>query len=341
MPVLPVPMIIALVLLGLLVQRLLARETHPLLLALIGGCALQSALVASVQYYGLASLKPVQPVFAAVIPGLAWLAFAQASTGRVRPAGAALHLIGPALALLCVVLAPEGLDIVIPALFASYGFAITLMLGRGEESLPHSRLENGGLPVLVWRVVALALIASALSDSLIAVSLAVGNTGPLLWLPSVLSSVTLLVLGLLGLSHSIESESPPDQPPSPYEQEEKARDEEILQTLDAHIEANKPYLDPDLTLSRLARQVLIPEKQISAAVNKRRGENVSRYINNHRVLHASALLRDGKSVTDAMLASGFNTKSNFNREFLRVQGSNPRLWLKSAAEGPGGSAARQ
>ena len=30
-----------------------------------------------------------------------------------------------------------------------------------------------------------------------------------------------------------------------------------------------------------------------------------------------------------MLASGFNTKSNFNREFLRVTGKNPSDWLKS------------
>jgi len=32
-----------------------------------------------------------------------------------------------------------------------------------------------------------------------------------------------------------------------------------------------------------------------------------------------------------MFASGFNTKSNFNREFLRVIGASPRDWLKSRA----------
>jgi AraC-like DNA-binding protein len=36
---------------------------------------------------------------------------------------------------------------------------------------------------------------------------------------------------------------------------------------------------------------------------------------------------DGENVTNAMLSSGFNTKSNFNREFLRVTGTNPRDWL--------------
>ena len=33
-------------------------------------------------------------------------------------------------------------------------------------------------------------------------------------------------------------------------------------------------------------------------------------------------------MTDAMLDSGFNTKSNFNREFLRVKGESPSKWLQ-------------
>lgn len=36
--------------------------------------------------------------------------------------------------------------------------------------------------------------------------------------------------------------------------------------------------------------------------------------------HAQTVLLGGESVTEAMLASGFNTRSNFNREFLRVAG---------------------
>jgi AraC-like DNA-binding protein len=35
------------------------------------------------------------------------------------------------------------------------------------------------------------------------------------------------------------------------------------------------------------------------------------------------------SVTTAMLDSGFNTKSNFNREFLRVTGASPSKWRQT------------
>ena len=34
----------------------------------------------------------------------------------------------------------------------------------------------------------------------------------------------------------------------------------------------------------------------------------------------------GLALCEAMLASGFNTKSNFNREFLRVKGKAPGDW---------------
>jgi AraC-like DNA-binding protein len=42
---------------------------------------------------------------------------------------------------------------------------------------------------------------------------------------------------------------------------------------------------------------------------------------------AKSKLRAGESVTEAMFASGFSTKSNFNREFLRVTGASPSKWL--------------
>ncbi|MDO7630564.1 MAG: helix-turn-helix domain-containing protein, partial [Loktanella sp.] len=59
------------------------------------------------------------------------------------------------------------------------------------------------------------------------------------------------------------------------------------------------------------------------------GENVSRYINAARINEAKAVLSSGENVTSAMLSSGFNTKSNFNREFLRVAGVSPSEWLQA------------
>ncbi|WP_084649601.1 helix-turn-helix domain-containing protein [Planktotalea frisia] len=59
-------------------------------------------------------------------------------------------------------------------------------------------------------------------------------------------------------------------------------------------------------------------------MNRATGENVSRYINARRIVAACRALDQGESVIEAMLSAGFNTKSNFNREFLRITGKTPR-----------------
>ncbi|WP_442905431.1 helix-turn-helix domain-containing protein [Janthinobacterium sp. B9-8] len=59
---------------------------------------------------------------------------------------------------------------------------------------------------------------------------------------------------------------------------------------------------------------------------------MSRYINRHRIRHACERLQAGDSVTTAMLASGFNAKSNFNREFRRITGQAPSEWLAHAMD---------
>lgn len=334
MPVLPIPMITALLLSGFLLHRFLTRKTHPTLLVLIGCCAAQSAVIALVQYYGFTGLRVVQPILATVIAASAWLSFRQASVGYLRRQDLYLHAVGPALAISFLATQPEALDVLIPFLFAAYGIAIAFMLLCGEDCLPHSRLENGRMIVWVWRVLAIALIASAGSDIFIAVRLASGDTEVLLWLPSLFSAITLLILGALSLSHAIESQSIGSDTRDAYSKQDKTRDTAIVEKLDAYMETHKPYLDPDLTLARLARKLQVPEKQLSSAINKGKSENVSRYINRHRISHACAVMKTGKSVTEAMLASGFNTKSNFNREFLRVIGVNPRRWLRSPVEVP-------
>jgi AraC-like DNA-binding protein len=326
MPVLPIPMIIALILFALLVHRILTRETHVALLALIAACAVQSTIIAAVQYYGVFALRPLQPLFATFIPPIAWLAFSQAAGGTIKPRDLLMHSAGFFLALLCLLLKSQLLDVLIPVLFAGYGVAMLLQLVRGEDSLPHSRLESGTLPLLAWRIIAISLISSAASDVLIAYFLSLGERGVLLWMPSVFSSLTLLSLGALSLSYAIESQRDDEAEETSVSQEDAERDQSIVAKLDEYVETQKPFLDPDLTLSRLSRRLLVPVKQLSTSINRVTGENVSRYINRHRIDHACHLISQGKSVTDAMLSSGFNTKSNFNREFLRVKSVSPSKW---------------
>jgi AraC-like DNA-binding protein len=63
--------------------------------------------------------------------------------------------------------------------------------------------------------------------------------------------------------------------------------------------------------------------------NRASGENVSRYVNRLRIENACRLMLQGQNVTAAMLDSGFNTKSNFNREFLRLKQESPSKWLEA------------
>ena len=152
------------------------------------------------------------------------------------------------------------------------------------------------------------------------------------WQPviiGVVTSATLLALGGLGLSGALQASAGEggDMGAADPAGHDGEADTALLARLAALMAERRPYLDPDLSLSQLARRLGVPAKALSGAVNRAGGENVSRYINAHRIGHACAELAAGKPVTEAMLAAGFNTKSNFNREFLRVKGCAPTDWV--------------
>lgn len=335
MPVLPIPMFVALVLTFLLLRALLSRDTHTMLLLLIAACALQSAVIALVQYYGVAFLRPVQPVTATFIPPLAWLAFTALERKPLVMSRDVAHSLGPAFTLFCELFAPATLDVVIPLLFLSYGAMILFALSQGEDSLPHSRLDNGAVSLLVWRVIGMSLIASAFSDALIALNFLFGRNSWHLIFVGGISAISMLTLGALSLSRAIEGRhGAREDMREPSLEVVAAQDAAIIGSLDELMCGQKPYLDPELTLSRLSRKLKIPAKNLSAAINRSKSENLSRYINRHRIEHACKLIEGHEPITTAMLESGFNTKSNFNREFLRIKKINPSQWLESQKAPP-------
>ncbi|MBM7069675.1 AraC family transcriptional regulator [Actibacterium sp. 188UL27-1] len=327
MLVLPIPMIAALTLGFLLVQTQMRRDRPLMFSILLGGCALQAVIVSLTQYYGVTAFRLVQPVTAVALPPLAWVTFQTTAVRQIDLARDLPHAAIPAFVAFCVAFAPIALDPVVPAIFAVYGAALLWALKPGSDELPRIRLETGNVPRLIWSGIAWALLLSAISDVLIAI---VQFYDQPQWQPliiSVGSSVSLLLVGVLSLSSSLDTGEPDDVPKPVTREVDAERNSALIAQLDDLIQGEQLFLDPDLTLSRLSKRMLVPAKQLSSAINQATGDNVSRYVNGFRIRHARDLLLNGQSVTAAMLDSGFNTKSNFNREFLRVMGVPPSAWL--------------
>jgi AraC-like DNA-binding protein len=326
---LPIPLVFALILLFLLAALRARGPVAAGLVALVAVNAGQGLVIAGGQYYGFAALQALQPVSAMLVPPVAWLALASAGFDRtLRPADA-LHLIGPAFAFAVILINRDALDVLIPAAYLGYGIALLLRLRQGP--LPRASLGSGGRLATLWTAIALGLVLSALSDiAIVGVQIAErADLQPLV--VSVTGSLVLLGLGILGIAIQAEtgaSVAKEASLPAPTED-----DAALFARLEDLMRDRRPWRDPDLTLGQLARRLHVPVKSLSVAVNRCSGDNISRYVNGHRVVAACLALRQGVSVTEAMLEAGFATKSNFNREFGRATGKSPSDWQATDAAG--------
>lgn len=112
-------------------------------------------------------------------------------------------------------------------------------------------------------------------------------------------------------------------------------DRQIMAQLQQLLSDQPLYLDPNLTLQQVARKAGIPGRQISAAVNRLTDGNFSQWINAYRIDAICQQLRHSElPITELMLAGGFQTKSNFNREFRRITGMSPSEYRQQAGVPP-------
>lgn len=80
-----------------------------------------------------------------------------------------------------------------------------------------------------------------------------------------------------------------------------------------------------ITLPQAAKKLQVPARQLSNAINQIYGKSFSVYLNEQRIHEAQRLLIEAPEMTviEVMQESGFSSKSNFNKEFLRVTGMSP------------------
>jgi AraC-like DNA-binding protein len=90
----------------------------------------------------------------------------------------------------------------------------------------------------------------------------------------------------------------------------------------ALMQDQRPWLEPELTLPQLAQRLGIHANVLSRVINTGCGQNFNDFVNSYRVAEARRLLADPHfahySLVGVALASGFNSKSTFNRVFKKL-----------------------
>lgn len=144
-------------------------------------------------------------------------------------------------------------------------------------------------------------------------------------------SLVLFFIAFKGLKQRLPIEST-----NGLETRSTVTDNETVQKLKekllAYMEAEKPFLNPELTLTDLAQQLEISRNQLSQVINTGIGDNFYNFVNKFRVEEVKNLIRNDakKKYTILALASdaGFNSKSSFNNIFKRITGLTPSEYRK-------------
>lgn len=333
MPMVPLPFVVAL-LLGLLLLRMRRGEQAPAncwMTAVVAAYAVQAVLLGLHWGYGLRWILPVQSIMAATLAPLSWLGFRSFVAVNRR---AALHALAPLLVAGLWLSAPWLIDLALAVIFLGYGAALLQLARRGPDALGRVTLD-GAIPLshALWAT-AIMMIASPMIDFAISLDLMRDHGRHASLIASASSLISIALLGWAATVAGKSSLAPASEPPqATVEPAPSSNDIAVVTALDGLMRERALHHDPDLSLERLGRRMGVPARSLSTAINRVRGQNVSQYVNSHRVADACRLLAETKTpITQVFLEVGFQSKSNFNREFLRVTGLSPSAWRRQAPD---------
>ncbi|MCH9675941.1 MAG: AraC family transcriptional regulator [Gammaproteobacteria bacterium] len=281
--------------------------------------ALQLVLLGVRFGYGVEGIIRVQPLTGVLVPPLAYLAFAN----PIFSVRVLVHF-GVLLAMgLVIALAPGFIDAFLACVTFGYASALAALGARHDSALAwvplqHARVFKLGL----WATVTV-LVLSGVTDILVAFDFfATGGTHTER-IATGASAVALVLIVAAGWFVY------PRRPGSgvPHSQDPANDVDDVMAQIAAVFDRDELYRDPDLSLNRLARRLGLPARRVSEAINQTTGQNVSQFVNERRIRAVClALVDTDASITQIMLNAGFVTKSNFNREFRRINGCTPSVW---------------
>ncbi len=108
--------------------------------------------------------------------------------------------------------------------------------------------------------------------------------------------------------------------------------EKYIKHLNYFMETEKPYLNAELTVQDLSRQLNFSRHHLTEILNNDIGKNFFTFINEYRVQEVKRRLLDEKfnhlTIVAIAYESGFNSKSTFNSIFKQYTDKTPSQWKK-------------
>lgn len=96
------------------------------------------------------------------------------------------------------------------------------------------------------------------------------------------------------------------------------------------MEKERPFLNPELNISLLAKATATNRTYLSTAINRMTGSSFSAWLAEYRVNYAIQLMENGgfDNLDDLYEQAGFGSKTSFFRQFKQVTGLTPKQFAK-------------
>lgn len=158
---------------------------------------------------------------------------------------------------------------------------------------------------------------------------------------SLFMTIYIFFIGYNGLKNttifSTIQQNKPLQPKPSTDYNKSGLDEvgekKMAQTIKDYMTAEQPYLSENLTLISLAENIGISRNHLSQTINKQFEQNFFDFINGYRIDEVKRKMQDTNfahySILGLALASGFKSKSSFNKAFRNSTGQTPSEYMKS------------
>ncbi|HAZ95151.1 MAG TPA: AraC family transcriptional regulator [Porticoccaceae bacterium] len=216
-----------------------------------------------------------------------------------------------------------------------YAVACFVLISRYSNLLRNTNSNMEKIHVSWLRALVIGFLLVILSEVVLLIAKIANNLGDFVLGQEILSTigltgyylsfilVNLLVFTAIRYFGAFEQVS--DTAPVKKPTEEAFLQPEMAAKVDGAIRDTKIYMEPDITLDRLAEALHVMPRDLSMLINRHFGVNYYEFINRYRIEEAKRLLTESKGVTitDIYLTVGFNSKSVFYTFFKKLEGVTP------------------